>query len=71
MKIIKIILLVLAGLFFLLGVAAACYVYHNMNYDKGTAKKLKKAGFIEKQVVLPDGTVLNYGEGRIMGHRFC
>lgn len=62
-KMIKLILLVLAGLLFVLGVVAAFYVYNNMNYDKGTAKKLGKAGFIEKQAVLPDGTVLNYGEG--------
>jgi pimeloyl-ACP methyl ester carboxylesterase len=63
MEIIKITLLVLAGLLLLLGVAAACYVYNNLNYDKGTAKKLQKAGFTEKQATLPDGTVLNYGEG--------
>src|SRR5690554_7849 len=62
-KVLKIILPALAGLTLVLGVAAACYVYNNLNYDKGTEKKLKKAGFVEKQAVLPDGTVLNYGEG--------
>jgi pimeloyl-ACP methyl ester carboxylesterase len=34
-----------------------------MNYDKNTDKILSKAGFIEKQVTLDDGTILNYGEG--------
>lgn len=34
-----------------------------MNYDRNTLKTLDRAGFIEKQVVMPDGTVLNYGEG--------
>lgn len=60
---IKLILLILAGLVLVLGGAAACYVYNNLNYDKGTEKNLKKAGFVEKQAVLADGTALNYGEG--------
>ena len=34
-----------------------------MNYDRNTLKTLDRAGFVEKQVVMPDGTVLNYGEG--------
>ena len=39
------------------------YFYRNMNYDKNTDKIISKAGFVEKQVTLNDGTVLNYGEG--------
>lgn len=46
-----------------LAIAVSCYVYNNMNYDKGTTQKLARAGFVEKQTKLPDGTVLNYGEG--------
>jgi pimeloyl-ACP methyl ester carboxylesterase len=34
-----------------------------MNYDKGLLSKVAKAGFVEKQVTLKDGSVLNYGEG--------
>lgn len=62
-KPIKIAPLVLGGLLLVLAIAAACYVYNNMNYDKGTMKKMEKAGFVQKQVELPDNTVLNYGEG--------
>lgn len=62
-KTMRIILLVLGGLVLIMAIAAAGYVYNNMNYDKGTAKELQKAGFVQKQARLPDGTVLNYGEG--------
>lgn len=62
-KMLNIMLLALGGLLLLLVIAAAAYVYNNMNYDKGTQKRLSDAGFIEKQALLPDGTVLNYGEG--------
>lgn len=34
-----------------------------MNYDKKTQKKLERAGFVEKQVTINDGTIINYGEG--------
>lgn len=57
------ILIALAALLALLAIIAAVYFYHNMNYDKNTGKILAKAGFTEKQALLPDGTVLNYGEG--------
>ena len=59
----KIVLLALCGVILLAITAAAFYVYNNMNYDKGAEKRLSDAGFAEKQAVLPDGTVLNYGEG--------
>lgn len=34
-----------------------------MTYIEKPLKKLDKAGFVEKQVKLKDGTILNYGEG--------
>ncbi len=60
---IKVVLFAFGGLLLLAVIAAAVYVYNNMNYDKGTEKRLSNAGFLEKQAALPDGTVLNYGEG--------
>ncbi|MCU9600472.1 alpha/beta hydrolase [Caldibacillus kokeshiiformis] len=39
------------------------YFYNNMTYIEKPLKKLDKAGFVEKQVKLKDGTILNYGEG--------
>lgn len=38
------------------------YVYHNLNYDKKDARLIKRANMVEKQVTLPDGSILNYGE---------
>lgn len=39
------------------------YFYTNSNYIEKPLKKMKEAGFVEKHMVLKDGTVLNYGEG--------
>lgn len=43
------------------------YAKNNMNYGKGTIRRTKKAGFTEKQAVLSDGSVINYGEGKSAG----
>ncbi len=59
----RLVLMGVGGALLLLGAAAAAYVYRNTHYDSGTAKLLRRAGFAEKQVYLPDGAVLNYGEG--------
>ena len=37
--------------------------YRNMHYDRFTGAFLQRAAMVEKQVCLPDGSVLNYGEG--------
>ncbi|MCM3706926.1 MULTISPECIES: alpha/beta fold hydrolase [Cytobacillus] len=39
------------------------YFYKNSTYMEKPLKKMYRAGFIEKQAELKDGTVLNYGEG--------
>ena len=44
-------------------IAAAGYVYNNLNYYKPPLRQTMKAGFVEKQVTLADGTRLNYAEG--------
>lgn len=62
-KVVKVILICLGGLVVILGIAATIYVNNNINYDKVEAGQIKKAGIVEKQATLPDGTVLNYGEG--------
>ena len=63
MKLLKIILKILAGFIVLLIVATGIYIYRNLYYDKNIDKIISRAGFLEKQVILPDGTLLNYGEG--------
>lgn len=67
MKALKIILFVVLSLVIVLGIALCVFFYRNMNYDKNTEKTLSKAGFVEKQVTLDDGTILNYGEGEKNG----
>lgn len=39
------------------------YVYNNYNFDKALLRQIKRAGIIEKQIKLDDGTILNYAEG--------
>lgn len=51
----------------LLGAGLAFYAHRNMTYDHGVEEKLQRAGFEEKQSKLPDGSVLNYGEGPANG----
>jgi pimeloyl-ACP methyl ester carboxylesterase len=62
-KVLKIILICLGAIVLAAGIYLTVYFYNNMNYDKNVAKNLKNAGFAEKQATLPDGSVLNYGEG--------
>ncbi|MDL2240134.1 alpha/beta hydrolase [Bacteroidales bacterium OttesenSCG-928-K03] len=67
MKTIKIISIVILSVITTLGITLCLYFYRNMNYDKNTDKTISRAGFVEKQVVLADGTILNYGEGKNNG----
>ncbi|WP_454932720.1 alpha/beta fold hydrolase, partial [Actinomyces oricola] len=39
------------------------YAYRNMTYDRRALQQIQKARVTEKQAVLPDGSVLNFGEG--------
>ena len=63
MKFIKITLLVAGSILAILVLAAGVYVYHNLNYYKAPLRRTMRAGFVEKQVTLDDGTILNYAEG--------
>lgn len=62
-KVLKIILLILVFLIIVIITAISIYAYRNMNYDKKPLQRTYKAGYIEKQAVLEDGTKLNYAEG--------
>lgn len=67
MKALRIILIIITSL----AAIVAFYAYRNMNYDylntNFMEKTGEKLGFIEKQAVLDDGSVLNYGEGSANG----
>lgn len=43
------------------------FAYRNLTNAQRERQKLRRAGVIEKQVKLPDGSVLNYGEGPANG----
>lgn len=51
----------------LVGIGLAFYAHRNLTYDHDTQAKLQQSGFQEKQAKLPDGSVLNYGEGPANG----
>lgn len=44
-------------------IAAAIYIYKCTHYWQSDLKKTLNAGFLEKQVTLPDGSVIHYAEG--------
>jgi pimeloyl-ACP methyl ester carboxylesterase len=39
------------------------YLHDNVHYDEAYMDAVIQAGFVERQVSLPDGSVINYGEG--------
>lgn len=62
-KVLKVILIIMTSL----AVVVAMFAYRNLHYDyineNFMNKTGEKLGFMEKQVVLIDGSILNYGEG--------
>lgn len=56
-------MLVLGIVFAVGAIFISVYAYQNMTYDKRPLQKTYNAGYEEKQVVLEDGTILNYAEG--------
>lgn len=44
-------------------VSVGWFAYRNLHYDKANLEYIRQAGMIEKQVTLPDGSLINYGEG--------
>ncbi|MFT3942451.1 MAG: alpha/beta hydrolase [Ancrocorticia sp.] len=58
---------IVAALVPVFAIAVGFYAYRNLNYDKAAQKLIRRAGMIEKQATLPDGSVLNYGEGPANG----
>ena len=39
-----------------------CWCYHNLHWWEKDMKQIKKLGVVERQVTLPNGNVINYGE---------
>lgn len=59
----KTILTVILIIIVLIILMLSVYFYNNLNHDKRLTKRIFRSGFKEQQVVLQDGTILNYGEG--------
>ena len=59
----KVVLIFIASVVAIAVSGVGLFAYSNMNYDKAALAKVRAAEFAEKQVTLPNGTVLNYGEG--------
>ena len=59
----KIILIATAGLLLIIALLCISFVYNNLYFYKAPMNAVERAGFTEKTANLPDGTVLNYGEG--------
>lgn len=59
----KRVFIILSLILLSLGLGLALYAHRNMTNDQKEAKLIEKAQFQEKQVTLPDHSILNYGEG--------
>ena len=59
MKIVGMVLLIIIAAAM---VASGLYWHHNTHWYGQYAKALKTAGAVEKQIALPNGNVINYGE---------
>ena len=62
-QITRIVLLVLLALVLLLAAALGIFSYRNLYWYDKNQRSIKRAGAIERQVTLPSGSVINYGEG--------
>ncbi|KXT79763.1 Hydrolase, alpha/beta fold family [Streptococcus sp. DD11] len=56
-------MVVLLILISFLGIGIGYFAYRNLHYDKANLRQIQQAGIVEKQATLPDGSVINYGEG--------
>lgn len=62
-KVIKMIGLILFSILLIIVLVAGIFCYRCTHYWQSDLKKTKKAGFVEKQATLPDGSVIHYAEG--------
>ena len=49
--------------FIVLAVLVGRYLYNNLHYDEVLMSRVRQSGIVNKQVTLPDDSVINYGEG--------
>lgn len=61
-KMLKIIGFILVLIILILAVAAVAFCYQNTHWWETDMKAIKKLGVQEKQIMLPNGNTINYGE---------
>ncbi len=61
-KVIKIIAIIIIVVIVIAAGAFGVYAYGNMHWYNKNIKNIKKAGAVEKQATLPNGSIINYGE---------
>jgi len=59
----KMVIIILLSILILLIAVASIFIYKGMRYWQNDLEKTMKAGFIEQQAILPDGSVINYAKG--------
>lgn len=58
-----VILSIVIVLLICLAILLARYLYNNVHYDESFMSKVDQAGYENKQVSLPDSSIISYGEG--------
>ena len=61
------VLIIMCSVLGLLGGGVTYYAHRNMTYDRAAEAVVRRAGFVERQVTLPSGSVIHYGEGPANG----
>lgn len=61
-KALCIIVVIILAIIVLGAIAFGIFAYRNLNWYKKNEKNIKLAGAIEKQIELPNGNIINYGE---------
>ena len=56
-------LIIVGAVLGLLGGGVTYYAHRNMTYDRAAETVVRRAGFVERRVELPGGTIIHYGEG--------
>lgn len=62
MKGVRRVLLVIGIIIIVCVLALTIYIYHNLHWYDKYESALRKVAAVEKQIVLPDGELINYGE---------
>ena len=57
------VLIIICVVLGLLGGGVTYYAHRNMTYDRAAEAVVRRAGFVERRVTLPSGSVIHYGEG--------